>query len=177
MLVIVDVEASGPIPPDYSMIELGAVAIMPDETFRTFGVLVKPLNDRFVPSALEAIGQDWNEVLKRDAAEPDEAMLNFKDWIAIMKAQAGGHAIFMSDNTAFDWQFVNYYFHHYTGSNPFGYSGRRIGDLYCGLTKDFFGRWKHLRKTPHTHNSIDDAMGNAEAMIALKHKYGLKIKF
>ena len=27
--------------------------------------------------------------------------------------------MFISDNNGFDWQFINWYFHHFTGSNPF----------------------------------------------------------
>ncbi|WP_264821498.1 hypothetical protein [Acinetobacter shaoyimingii] len=40
-----------------------------------------------------------------------------------------------------------------------------------------FHSFKHLRKTAHTHNPVDDAKGNAEALLALKKDYGLKIKF
>ena len=37
------------------------------------------------------------------------------------------------------------------------------------------GEWKRkLRKTKHTHNPVDDAMGNAEALLAMK-EMGLKI--
>jgi hypothetical protein len=77
-------------------------------------------------------------------------------------------------NCAFDWQFINYYFHRYLGRNPFGYSGRRIGDMYCGMMKDSFAKWKHLRKTKHTHHPVDDAKGNAEAILAMRDM-GLKI--
>ena len=86
-----------------------------------------------------------------------------------------GHPVFISDNPAFDWQFINYYFHYYLRTNPFGYSARRIGDLYCGLTQDAQNKWKHLRKTDHDHNPVNDARGNAEALIEIQ-KMGLKIK-
>jgi hypothetical protein len=42
------------------------------------------------------------------------------------------------------------------------------------MVKDTFQSFKHLRQTPHTHNPLDDAKGNAEALIAMK-KSGLKI--
>jgi hypothetical protein len=35
--------------------------------------------------------------------------------------------------------------------------------------------FKHLRKTKHTHNPVDDARGNAEALLRIKDEYGLKI--
>ena len=68
----------------------------------------------------------------------------------------------------------------YYGKNPFGFSARRIGDLYCGLVKHAGknSEWKHkYRKTKHTHNPVDDAMGNAEALLAFRDELGLKIKF
>jgi hypothetical protein len=34
--------------------------------------------------------------------------------------------------------------------------------------------WKHLRKTIHDHNPVNDAIGNAEALLEMK-KMGLKI--
>jgi hypothetical protein len=88
-----------------------------------------------------------------------------------------GRPVFVSDNVAFDWQFINYYLHKFTGSNPFGFSGRRIGDLYCGLVKDMGAgsAWKKLRKTPHTHNPVDDAKGNAEALVAIAKQHGLRL--
>ena len=79
-----------------------------------------------------------------------------------------------------DWQWINYYFHKYVGNNPFGFSARRIGDLYCGLVKDARKNrdWKSkYRKTKHSHNPVDDSMGNAEALIAFRDKLGLKINF
>jgi hypothetical protein len=34
-----------------------------------------------------------------------------------------------------------------------------------------------LRRTKHSHNPVDDAKGNAEALLTMKEKFGLKIKF
>ena len=74
----------------------------------------------------------------------------------------------ISDNNGFDWQFINWYFHHFLGGNPFGFSSTNLGSLYKGLAKDTFVNFKHLRKTKHTHHPVDDAMGNAEALLAMK---------
>ncbi len=40
-----------------------------------------------------------------------------------------------------------------------------------------FSSFKHLRKTEHTHHPVDDARGNAEALLQIKEEYGLKISF
>jgi hypothetical protein len=37
-----------------------------------------------------------------------------------------------------------------------------------------FAQWKHLKRTPHAHHPVDDAKGNAEAILATK-EIGLKI--
>ena len=46
-----------------------------------------------------------------------------------------------------------------------------------GIEKDTFKTFKHLRKTKHTHHPVDDAKGNAEALLTMKKEFGLKIKF
>lgn len=85
----------------------------------------------------------------------------FAEWLD----QFQGRPIFISDNVAYDWQSINYFFWHHLGYNPFGHSGRRIGDFYAGLCGDFSKtqEWKRLRVTPHDHNPVHDALGNAEA--------------
>lgn len=76
-----------------------------------------------------------------------------------------GNPSFVSDNPAYDWQFINYYFHLYLGKNPFGHSARRISDFYAGLVGDWRAtqKWKRLRITTHDHNPVHDAQGNVEA--------------
>ena len=80
-------------------------------------------------------------------------------------AQFPGRKVFVSDNPAYDWQFINYYFHKFTGDNPFGHSARRISDFYAGLKADWEETqgWKSLRVTEHDHNPVHDALGNLQA--------------
>ena len=86
--------------------------------------------------------------------------------------------IFVSDNPAADWQWINYWFHHALGMNPFGWSARRIGDYYAGIKGNFMRStdWKRLRKTKHDHNPVNDAMGNEEAFEEIEAKLAEKIK-
>ena len=53
------------------------------------------------------------------------------------------------------------------GMNPFGHSSVNLGSLYKGLVCDVRKSFKHLRKTLHTHNPLDDAKGNAEALLSI----------
>ena len=42
------------------------------------------------------------------------------------------------------------------------------------MVKDAYAGWKHLRRTPHDHDPVNDARGNAEALLALVDM-GLKL--
>lgn len=167
---IVDVESDGPIPNKYSMVCFGAVKLT-KELDTTFYGKTKPVSELYVPEALAISGFSREEHSQFD--DPESVMLAFKTWVEANNSK--GRPIFVSDNPAYDWSFINYYFHYYLGENPFGFSARRIGDIYCGLTKDMFGKWKHLRKTIHDHNPVNDSVGNAEALMAMAEKYGMKI--
>ena len=171
-LVVVDIESDGPIPHKYSMICFGAVVVEPSLS-KTFYGKTKPVSDIWAEQALAISGFSREEHLTFD--EPSEVMANFAEWL---NNNVKDRPIFISDNLAFDWQWINYYFHYYIGKNPFGFSGRRIGDLYSGLEKDFFAgsKWKKFRKTAHTHNPVDDALGNAEALLTIR-EMGLKFPF
>ncbi len=171
-VIVVDVEADGAIPHKYSMVCFGAVVVEPSLS-KTFYGKTKPISDEFVPEALAISGFSREEHLGFD--DPQTVRLQFKDWI---KENVNGSAVFISDNPAFDWQWINYYFHYFTGGNPFGFSARRIGDLYCGLEKDFFAgsKWKKFRKTSHTHHPVEDAKGNAEALLKIR-ELGLSFPF
>ena len=167
--IIVDVEADGPIPGKYSMVSFGAVVVEPSLT-KTFYGKTKPIFSEWIPEALAVSNVTREEHLTYD--DPKKVMSDFKNWL---KLNSQNRPVFVSDNPAFDWQWINYYFYFYLNENPFGFSARRIGDMYCGLVKDLGqgSKWKSLRKTKHTHNPVDDAKGNAEAMLAMK-AMGLK---
>ena len=171
-LVVVDIESDGPIPHKYSMVCFGAVVVEPSLS-KTFYGKTRPISDEWKPDALAISGFSREEHLTFD--EPSEVMTNFRDWL---NENVNNSPIFISDNLAFDWQWINYYFHYFVGSNPFGFSGRRIGDLYAGLEKDFFAasKWKKFRKQAHTHHPVDDALGNAEALLKIR-ELGLKFPF
>ena len=168
--VMVDIEADGPIPGDYSMICFGAVIVEPG-LGRTFYGKLRPISDKFVPEALAVSGFSREETLAFD--DPRAVMEEFAAWL---REHAAGRTMFVSDNNGFDWQFINWYFHHFLGRNPFGFSSTNLGSLYKGMQKDTFVNFKHLRKTKHTHHPVDDARGNAEALLAMK-EMGLRINF
>lgn len=100
----------------------------------------------------------------------DETFRTFLGWLKQFMKKPGERLIFVSDNPAYDWQFINYYFYKFLGQNPFGHSARRISDYYAGLVGDFYKTqdWKRFRMTPHDHHPVNDAMGNVEAFERLQ---------
>ncbi len=168
--IMVDIESDGPIPGDYSMVCFGAIVVEPGLS-RTFYGRLKPISEQFIPEALAVSRFSRDESLTFD--EPKTVMEKFRDWLSTL---GKGRLMFISDNNGFDWQFINWYFHHFLGENPFGHSSQNLGSLYKGMQRDTFVNFKHLRKTKHTHDPVDDARGNAEALLQMKDM-GLKISF
>jgi hypothetical protein len=142
-----------------------------DDLNRTFYGQLKPISDRFIPEALAVSGFTRDQCLGFE--EPLPVMERFRGWV---NENCKGRCLFVSDNNGFDWQFINWYFHHFLGSNPFGHSSTNLGSLYKGLQHDTFVNFKHLRQTMHTHDPVDDARGNAEALLKMK-EMGLKISW
>lgn len=168
-IFVIDVESDGPAPGLYSMVSFGAVMV--DDLKKTFYGTTRPISVLWIPEALAVSGVSRSE--HEQFEYPDVEMRRFAEWI---EENTTGRPMFYSDNNGFDWQFINYYFHRFYHKNPFGFSSTNIGSLYKGMQKDMFVNFKHLRKTKHTHNPVDDAKGNAEALIAMKGM-GLKISF
>ncbi len=168
--ISVDVEASGPVPGFFDMISVGMVLIEPTLT-QTFYAEFAPLHDRYDEGAYKSIGITREE---HEAMPPAEAStLAMIDWLDNLGT---GRKVMVSDNPAFDFPFVSWHCHRFHGRNPLGHSARRIGDLSAGLKRNYLETqgWKRLRKTKHTHNALDDAKGNAEALMALIDQNGLK---
>ena len=152
------------------MVCFGAV-LLDSELKTTFYGRTRPISTHWNAEALaiSGIARDEHEGFE----DPAQVMGDFERWVL---EHGKGRPIFVSDNVAYDWQWINYYFHTYLGRNPFGYSGRRLSDLYCGLVKDSFASWKHLRRTAHDHHPVNDAIGNAEVILYMKNELGLKLK-
>jgi DNA polymerase III epsilon subunit-like protein len=171
VFVSVDTEADGPIPGEYSMISLGAVVAGRPEA--TFYREIRPISDRFVPEALAVSGLD-REKLLREGAAPEAAMRDFAAWLK--GVSPARRPVFVAFNATFDWMFVSYYFHRFTGDNPFGISGLDIKAYYMGaLGKRTWAdtakrnmEKRFLSDAPHTHNALDDAREQAEIFLKVK---------
>jgi len=150
-LVFVDVEATGLTPYSGEMTEFGCVHYASRKTYH--GVLWDALPDPDQPAKPVIIGAGYNP---RPVAE------GLRSWL---KTNVKGRPVFVSDNPAYDFMWMAYFLDKELGENPFGHSGRRIGDFWAGLNNDWSNtqKWKRFRVTPHDHNPVNDAMGNVEA--------------
>ena len=120
---MIDVETDGPIPGDFSMISFGAVLVN-EELDQTFYGRLKPISERWVPEALAVSGHSREETMAFD--DPKQVMQDFAVWV---NERSKRRPLFISDNNGFDWQFINWYFWHFTDGNPFGHTSTNLGSL------------------------------------------------
>lgn len=164
VFISVDIEAAGPIPPDFSMLSIGAVSL--DDDDRAYYRELRPISDRADPGAMKVTGFDLDE-LRRTGMDPAAAMSEFSSWISGV-AGPDGRPILVAFNAPFDWAFINYYFQHFLGQNPFGIGGIDIKAFYMGATGC---DWDDTRSSRfplpkrdgrQKHNALADARYQAE---------------
>lgn len=163
VFISVDVETSGPIPGEYSLLSIGACVVGDSETH--FYREITPTTDKFVPEALAVSKLDLGN-LKQSGTQPTDAMAEFKGWIEL--SVRGGTPVFVGFNAPFDWSFVAYYFHRYLGENPFGFSALDIKAFFMGATGCSWAdtRSSRIAKFLHidselSHNALEDALAQA----------------
>ena len=164
IFISIDVETAGPVPGEYSMLSIGACAVA--DSSATFACEFKPINDRFVPEALKVSGLSLDR-LQREGTEPEAAMRRFGAWIDEVAGDAT--PVFVGFNAPFDWSFVNYYFHKFTGENPFGFTALDIKALWMGVSGCTWADTRSSRIAEEInpqlhgdHDALHDALYQAE---------------
>jgi DNA polymerase III alpha subunit (gram-positive type) len=165
VFVSVDVETSGPIPGQYSLLTIGACLV--DDYANTFSAALKPISTNADSKALEVTGLSLEDLQAR-GEEPAAAMQRFAAWVSKATDKIGT-PVFVGLNAAFDWSFVNYYFHRFTGANPFGFAALDIKSLYMGATSCSWEDTKSSRMQQRLrpakrgdHDALHDAVYQAE---------------
>jgi ribonuclease T len=165
VFISVDVEAAGPIPGEYSMLSVGACNV--DDENEVFSCEIKPINQNADPKALEVSGLSLAQ-LQESGLTPSTAMERFQAW-AKRQATQEQTLVFVGLNAAFDWSFVNYYFHKYVGDNPFGFAALDMKAYYMGATGCAWSETRSsrlsadLKPQRHSdHTALRDAQYQAE---------------
>ena len=118
---------------DGALTEFGAVHYQTRDTFH--GRLFEGTPDPANP-AVSIVG----ERVATDA----EVAASFAAWL---HGHLGNRRpVFVSDNPAYDWQWIAGMFDRAGMDNPFGHSARRISDFWAGLNRDWSDTqsWKRL---------------------------------
>ena len=146
---MVDVESDGPNPGDYSMICFGAV-IVEEILGRTFYARLRPISDKWIPEALAVSGFTREQTMQFDL--PLQGMQEFRRWL---DANASGRLMFISDNNGYDWQFINWYFHHTISwaKIPLGIR-QRIWDRFTKVWFEISPKTSSISERPRTRTTL-----------------------
>lgn len=164
--VSTDVETDGPIPGPHSMLSLGSAAFRADKTLvATFSVNLQTLPGatadpgymRFWAQHPEA----WEDA-RRDPEPPETAMLRYLEWVRGLP----GVPVFVAFPAGFDFTFVYWYLHRFTGESPYSFSAldaktyamALLGQPYRWCTKRNLPRRWFDAEHPHRHRALDDAL-------------------
>jgi ribonuclease T len=165
--VSVDVETAGPNPSDYSLLSIGACLVA--DLSRVFYVEIQPVCRRTTSEAMAIHGLSLDR-LTSEGQPPPEAMRLFAGWLD-EAIPDGRSPVFVGFNAAFDWMFVNDYFHRFFGRNPFGYAAFDIKSYYMGLAGvswDETAKRRLASRFPGieslTHNALQDAIDQAKLL-------------
>ena len=163
--VSTDVEADGPIPGPHSMLSLGSAAYLKDKTLlATFSANLELLDgahgDPRTMDWWRGHPDAWNAARAR-ARPPAVVMAEYLTWLKGLP----GSPVFVAYPAGFDFTFVYWYLHKFTGECPFSFSALDIKTLAMALLKlpyyestkrNMPRRW--FESSPHTHVALDDAI-------------------
>lgn len=175
--VSLDIESTGPVPGLYSMIALGAAAF--SQSGQELGCWTANLQE------LEGAGRhpdtmawwqtrprEWEQAT-RDQEDPATAMAAFSKWVQKLP----GKKIAAAWPAAFDFAFVNYYCHRFTGGNPLGFACLDIRSLAMGVTRsqgyydlkqtEIQQMWQVAKQGLNAHVALDDAIEQGRLLVQL----------
>lgn len=172
IFIMVDVETSGTIPSDYSMLSLGAVVIGHHQPpfQKDFYCEIKPLKGAQVDPGAMAVNKLELDALKVTGSDPGIAMERFRAFVVRVANPDVVRPVMVSNGT-FDYMWVTWYFHHFGVQSPFGPNSLDMKSAHFGRTRC---KWSQTRgsilgklyapdiERVNQHNALDDALYQAE---------------
>jgi hypothetical protein len=172
--VSTDVEADGPIPGPHSMLSFASAAFLDDgELVGTYSANLETLDGASghpdtmrwwlsQPDAWAACRQD---------PRPAAAVLpEYVSWLGGLP----GRPVFVAYPAGFDFTFVYWYLHRFTGGSPFSHAALDVKTFAMAVLGTKFRdtakramprRW--FTDRPHTHVALDDALEQGELFIRM----------
>jgi hypothetical protein len=182
--VSIDIEADGPIPGLNSMLSLGAAAFSISQDRRTWSqVGTFQANLKQLPEATPnpetmkwwaTQPEAWAKATEQ-SEDPAVVMPRFVDWVKSLP----GKPVLAGYPITYDFLFVYWYTVKFTGfPAPFGFSGLdiktlamdRLGCNFREATKRKMPKSWFLGSPPHTHQALDDAIGQGVLLMNLLRK-------
>ena len=163
--VSTDVETDGPIPGVHSMLSFGSAAFLADKTLiGTFSANLETLPGASgYPETMlwwKTQAEAW-AACRENLRAPEEAMAEYRVWLDALP----GEPVFVGYPVVFDYMFVQWYLHKFTGSSPFSFFALDIKTYAMAVLKTNYRdtvkstmppRWFE-QGLPHTHLALDDA--------------------
>lgn len=163
--VSTDIETDGPIPGPHSMLSVASAAYLADKTLvSTFSANLETLPGASAhPETMkwwETQKAAW-DACRRNLQSPERAMLEYAAWLK----ELPGKPVFVGYPVVFDYMFVQWYLHKFTGSSPFSFFALDIKTYamavlktdYRDTVKSTMPRHWFDDGLPHTHLALDDA--------------------
>jgi hypothetical protein len=163
--VSTDVETDGPCPGLNSMLSLASAAYLADKTLLgTFNANLETLPGASShPETMkwwETQTEAW-AACRQNLQSPEQAMREYVVWLNALP----GKPVFVGYPVVFDYMFVQWYLHKFTGGSPFSFSALDIKTYAMAILKKDYNdivksimprRW--FDGLPHTHLALDDAI-------------------
>ena len=167
--ISIDCESDGPCCAINNLLSFGAAAFTSDaQLIDTFSANLltlpdckaNPETERWWTTQPEA----WAEC-RKDPQPPEKIMVEFSNWIIALP----GPAIAIGYPVFFDYQFIHYYLHRFTGKCVLGFSCLdiktaamiKLGKTYRESTKRNFPKHWFKGGPRHDHTALNDALGQA----------------
>lgn len=180
--ISIDIEADGPIPGPNSMLSLGAAAFVPydDGTYDivgTFRTNLAPLPDAQPDPATQKWWADHPDAYTRVTTDPQDPTKAMHDFVTWCRGLPNPHnLVVVGYPVTYDFTFVYWYTVKFTGfPAPFGFAAldiktlamTKMGCPFRAVSKRTMPRRWFRAVGPHTHDALDDAIGQGHLLMAI----------